>query len=112
MKKLLYWVIPIIIFIIVGILGCALDYEKDWEHNKKFTIINMNSEEGTRIINGKMKRPTVYKLLLLRSIDDTTKYLEFNADRLFNGRGLFYTKHIGDTIELPDVYKPEYFIIK
>lgn len=105
-STLLYITLFILLLMIVfAVVMESTVREKNTYYNIKTVVVQMGKDEGPT--RDKFHRPTVYPLILVRSVEDTTLYMQW-----LTTPEKYYNYNIGDTITFKEVRKYKWFHIK
>lgn len=78
--------------------------ERKIYRNQKYVVVTVGADQGAT--HDKFHTPREYKLLLARSMRDTTAFIEWHVDN-----EKFYNTHIGDTLRFDYIRKDREFHI-
>lgn len=95
-----------IISLCVGILIYEQVHKSDLRYqNKTAVIVSMGQEDGTT--KDKFHKPTIFHTLLIRDVQDTTLFAEWNTTQ-----EKYYNYQVGDTVHFDYISKNRWFHIK
>lgn len=105
--KTMYKILLALILLSFSFASCETkkeQNEKKLYRNQKYVVVTVGADQGAT--HDKFHTPREYKLLLARSVRDTTAFIEWQVTT-----EKFYNTHIGDTLRFDVIRKEREFHI-